>query len=484
MPEPVICPGCGQSLPAYPDGGICPKCATRILPPAKAEPKGIDEEIQRLSETRETCSTCGKLLPAGSKLCPSCRAAEPHIPSRHGLPVWASLLIVVAFAAIAGGIVYYYTLQWGHDQHVAQVKAELESARQAAASDKVREAVLSLESARKRLEWFDAADPDRDTLLSDIERAGKDLRVTLAEKLKAMIKRDEVADAQRFYDVEIKSIDSDGSLRDLLTKAIADNAALQDFRKSLKLAQKLHADGSFTDALKEISALRTRVQDPIRARALEAMAELRSTVEELQSKWVKEAFDKGQALLDNGMFTEAGPSFELARQYVSSSDVTLKRKVQDAIYLLSERRVVGVVISLGPVRVVTPETVRAEIMTHLGRKLSDEGILMLVIAGSADPKAAQLDRVVTVNYKEDKGREFASETGSEKATGTRISCDLKITPVAGGNALWQDHVAAETGAIGGVGKAAFNDSALRDNASAAFWRAFDALSIPNASLLP
>jgi tetratricopeptide (TPR) repeat protein/RNA polymerase subunit RPABC4/transcription elongation factor Spt4 len=467
-----------------PEGGKCSKCGAQIPPPARSEPKSIDEELQRLSEKRETCPTCGKLLPVGSRLCPSCRAPEPEVPTRHGPPVWISLLIVVAFAAIVGGIVYHYTVQWGHDQHVEQVKAELESARQAAAADKVREAVLSLESARKRLEWFDPEDPDREMLLSEIDRAGKELRVTLAEKLKQMIKRDEVGDAQKFYETEIKSIDTDGSLLAVVNKAIADNTALQEFRKSLKLARKLHEDGSLGDALKEISTLRTKVQDPLKARALEAMAELRTIVDDLQSQWVKEAFDKGQALLDNGKFTEAAPWFEMARQYVWSSEVTLKRKVQDVLYLLSEKRVVGVVINLGPVRVVAPETVRAEIMSHLGRKLGDEGFLMLVIAGPGDPKAKQLARMVTVNYKEEKGRDFTSETGPEKAAGTRITCDLKVTPVSDSQVLWQDRVVAETGAIGGVGRGAFNDAALRDNAVAAFWRAFDAVRIPNANLLP
>jgi len=484
MADPVLCPGCGESFAVYPNGGKCSKCGAAIPPPVRSGSGGIEEELQRLSEKRETCPTCGKALPPGSRLCPSCRAPEPVAHVRHGPPVWLSLLIVVAFAAIAGGFVYHYMVQWGHDQHVAQVRAELESAQQAAKADKVREAVLSIESARNRLDWFDPNDSDRETLLLEIEHAGTNLRLTLAEKLKQMIKRDEVSDAQRFYDVEIKAIDTDQSLLAVVNKAIADNTALQDFRKSLKLAQKLHDEGKLDAALREISALRTKVQDPIKARAIEAMAELRTTVEGLQTNWVKEAFARGQALLDNGQFAEATPWFELARQTVWTSEVTLKRKVTDVLYLLGEKRVIGVAINLGEVRVVTPEAVRTEITTHLGKKLSDEGFLMLGLSGPRDPKASQLSRLVTVTYKEEKTREFMSETGTGKAVGTRISCDLKVTPLSDSQVLWQEHVTAETGAIGGIGKGVFNDAALRENAAGTFWREFDAVRIPNSNLLP
>jgi len=483
MSDPVVCSSCGESFAVYPVGGKCPKCGAAIPSGVRSEPKSIDEEILRLSEKRETCPTCGKLLPIGSKLCPSCRAPEVELPTRRGLPVWSKLLLVLAFAIIAGAIAFLYTRKWGHEQRVASVKMELEQARKAAAADKIREAVLSLESARNRLEWFEQDDPDRDVLLSEIESTRKELRATLEEKLKQMIKRDEVSDAQRFYEVEIKPIDTDRSLLDVINKAIADRNALQELRKSLKQAQKFHDEGSFAAALKEISTLRTKVQDPIKARG-EAMAELRTTVEGLQTNWVKEAFNKGTALLDSGKLADAVAWFEMSRQYVWTTEVTLRRRIQESLYHISEKRVIGVTINLGPIRIVGPEGVRTDIATHLGRKLADEGFLMLAISGSNDPKASELVRLVTVNYKEEKSREFMSESGAEKATGTRITCELKVTPIQGGQVLWQERVTAETGAMGDVGRAAFNDSTLRQNAVNTFWRAFDALRIPNANLLP
>ena len=77
MPEPVMCPNCGESFGDYPASGKCAKCGGTIPAPAGRAPKAIDEEIARLGGAPKTCPTCGKPLPAGRKTCPECSRVEP-----------------------------------------------------------------------------------------------------------------------------------------------------------------------------------------------------------------------------------------------------------------------------------------------------------------------------------------------------------------------------------------------------------------------
>jgi len=482
MTEPVMCPGCGRTYPQYPVGGKCPDCGAAFSAPPGQPPRDIDAEIARLSGTTRSCPTCGRPLSSGSTACSFCQVeAEPVV--RRGLPAWVKLLIVLAFAAVAGTVTTVYALRWAHERRVKWVRADLAEATTAAAANRVGDAVRALEAAREQLQWFKDTDPVRGVLYAEIQRASDRLRTDLEEKLGEMIKQGLVVEAQALYESEIKPIDTGGVLKDVIDKALASRNTMRDFQKMFKTAGELHEDGSFAEALKEISALRTKVEDPLKARG-PAMVELRTTVEKLQSDWVNEAYTKGMELIDDGKLVEAANWFKMGRKYVWSNEVSLRRRLQEALYHIDESRVIGAVLNVTEVRVVTADEVRKELDKNLRRKLADEGFLTLAMQSAADPKAAELKRIIVVDYKEEKSQEFTSEDMLQKAMGTRIVCQLKVLSAKGGDPLWTQDITKQTGTKGGLGRGAFNDATLRLHAVTTFWQAFDGVRIPTRHLLP
>jgi len=477
MSEPVMCPHCGESFAARPADGKCTKCGGAIPAAGAKAPTGIDEELARLAGKQGAS--------AKSAAAVQTTHVQAERPAKKRLPAWVKLTAVLVFALVAGIATMSYMKRWRHDQLVESVRNELQSAKLAAAEDRVRDAVQSLESARERVsKWFDASDPDRGVLLSEVETAQDSLREELKKKLQEMIKQDKIADAQRFFETEIKSIDHDGSLREVVDNALKDRTVLREFRKTLRDAQKFHEEGNFAQALAAISDLRRRVGDPIRARG-EAMAELRTTVEKLQKQWVEEAYSKGMAQVQQGKLDEAEEWLKLGKKYVWSGDVGLRRKLQETLYHVAEKRVVGVVVNINQVRVVQADAVRSELVRRLQRKLRDEGFVILALSAVGDPKGAQLARAVMVDYKEEPSREFVSQNGLEKAMGTRITCNMKVVATKGGKVLWEDSSAGAQTSLkgGGLGEGGFNDATLRLQAFNTFTRAFDGVRIPSTYLV-
>ncbi|KPJ53237.1 MAG: hypothetical protein AMS16_05480 [Planctomycetes bacterium DG_58] len=480
MPEPVMCPSCGRTLPDYPAGGKCPNCGATIPTPAGQPPQDIDAEISRLTETGKTCPTCGRALPAGSAVCPFCHVeAEPVV--RRGIPAWVKLLIVLGFAIVATTVTVVYMRRWGHEQHVSGVKDDLAKAKKASAAKRFGDAVRFLQAARRQLEWFEEIDPDRGTLLAEISRTHDSLRTTGEETIQDLIKRGLVTEAKTLYD-EIKAIDEDKSLEDVISKAVANREIMREFQKARRDAEKLHEDGALAEALKQISLLRNKVEDPLKAKG-PAMAELRSTVGKLQSAWVTEAYDKGNEFIHQGKLSEAAKWFKLSEIHVWSNEVGLRRRIKEAIYHISDNRVVGVFLNVTKVRVVKVEDVRSELQKRLEKKLDDEGFLTLILKGTGDPAANELHRMVVVNYKEEQSREFTSSDMLEKAMGTKITCELKVLPTKGGEPLWKQMLTKQTTG-GGAVQGGINEANLRLNALRAFWRALEGTHIPPAHLLP
>ena len=482
MSEPVMCPGCGRTFPESPAGGKCPDCGATVATPGGNPSQDIDAEIARLSGTTRSCPTCGKPLPTGSSVCSFCQA-EPEQVVRQGLPAWVKLLIILGFALVAGTITVVYAQRWGRERRINWVRDDLAEAKSAFTASRVGDAVRAIGSARRQLEWFQDTDPIRGVLYAEVQRASDSLRVDLEQKLQDMIKQGLVAEAETLYESEIRPIDPGGSLKQVIDKAMANRNAMRDYQKMLKTAREFHKEGSFAEALKEVSALRTKVEDPLKART-PAMADIRATVEKLQTSWVNEAHDKGMELIKNGKLAEASNWFKMGRKYVWSNEVALRRRLQEALYHIDEKRVAGAFVNVTQVRVVSVDEVRTELEKRLGKKLADEGFLTLSLKSTADAKATELQRIVVVDYKEEASREFTSEDMLKKATGTRIVCQIKVMSTKGGEPLWQVTITKQTGAKGGLGRGGFNDATLRLHAVRTFWQAFDGVRIPGRHLLP
>jgi hypothetical protein len=479
-----MCPSCGLSLAGYPSDGKCSKCGAVIGPSQDRPTTEIDAEIARFREVRKVCPTCGKPLPVGTNMCPACTVIdEPHAKPRiSGL---VKLGILAAFAIVAAIVVWTLMQRWGYEQHAAWAKGYVEQARQDLTEDKVRDAEANLRSAGEQVGYLRPEDPRREELTLEIESTRKTLWEKAQKKLQEMIGRDEVEEALAFYESEVKFIDGAGTLRKQVDKAVEQRKMLQGFKRDLKQAQKLRDEGAVAEAIKQMYDLRKKVQDPLRSRD-PLVAQFRRSVEDLQNAWIKETKDKGDLLVGQGKLAEAAKWHELGLQYVWGTEVALRRALQDALYQISEKRVVGVIVDVSQVRVVQPETVKQELTAVLTEKLASEGFLGLVLNGSGDPVGAELDRVILIDYSESKGREFRSDSGGEKVVGTRISCSVKVLAVRGGSSrpLWETSVSSETGTIVGGAPADFNDATLRLNAVGTFRQAFAGVRIPGLSLRP
>ncbi len=484
MSEPVMCPSCGETYGNYPAGGKCAKCGGSLPAPAGRSAKGIDEEIARLDGPAKVCPTCGKTLPAGRRTCPECTRVEPVRERRH-VAGWVSLLIVVVFAAVAGTGTVLYMKKWAHKEHQHWVEDDIQKAQASAQAGKFGDALITLDQAQKQLSWFEEEDLTRADLASQIERERNALRQKVDMKVRELLKQGEELEAESFYNNEgLAALDVDSSLRELIKRALDGRKTVLGYRTALKQAQKSYEEGQFTEALRQITTLRTQVSDPYRTRG-EGMAEIRTTVEGLHTAWVKEALDKGMKLLAEGKLAQASAWLEMTKEFVWSTDIATRRRIEETVSAIADGRVTGMVVQLGAVRVVKPEDARADLVKQLTQKLSDEGFLPLVLASRTEAKAAEIARVLVVDYREERSGSFTSETG-EKANGTRVTCSLKLVSAKDNKTLWQGPgaITAQTGVVGGLRTGEFNDANLRLDALRRFYIELDTVRIPSRDSMP
>jgi hypothetical protein len=119
----------------------------------------------------------------------------------------------------------------------------------------VKVAVQALESATRKLDWFDENDPQRDILNTEIMDARKALREKLETTLENMVLKGDPVEAQSLYENQAKAIDSDGSLRDAMAKALKARQVFQDVDATVKLAEKSHAAGAIGVALSKFKSV-------------------------------------------------------------------------------------------------------------------------------------------------------------------------------------------------------------------------------------
>ncbi len=475
MPEPVMCPGCGESFGDYPAGGKCAKCGASIPAPGAKTGKGIDDELARLGGPAKTCATCGKPIPPGKKSCPNCRVAETSHEHR-GMPAWLTLLLVLLFAGVATTVTVYYTKQWGHRKHVDKVKEYIADGRKAAKDLKYNEARILLNSAGEQLkEYFDDDDLDRADLAAEVEQVRKAARQSADDKISEMIQKGDELEAERFYEQEVKEIDGNGHgpIHDRVVRALETRTTMLHFRTAFEDAKKLHADGKLPEALKGIFDLRNELANT----KGENIVAMRTQVEAVQKTWVLEAYDAGMKSLDGGKVAEARGFFDLAKQYVSPNDGTLRRKIEDTCSNVAENRVMGLVINVKSVRLAKAEEVKAEIAAHLRKKLDEEGVLSVVLTDRNDARGAELSRLLVADYDEQRGGVFTLPTRG-RVTGTKISCTVKVISTKDGRAVWQekDPVVGETPKTGVPGDS--TDATLRADASRRFFISLDAVRVP------
>jgi hypothetical protein len=399
--------------------------------------------------------------------CPTCQVVEVR-PPRFSVPHWVTLIIVVAIFIILCIGAYAYLRSWSHERSVGLVKDDLATASDAATKNNVKVAVQALESATRKLDWFDENDPQRDILNTEILDARKALREKLESTLENMVLKGDPVEAQSLYENQAKAIDNDGSLRDAMAKALKARQVFQDVDATVKLAEKSHAAGTMGAALTQISEARRKAQ-VAGSTGGKAVAELRKKSGELE---------------DEGKLDQAMGYFDVAIAHLSGEAVRRGDELKERVYQIKEHCVVGLVVNVTKVRVVKPEAVQKELLQKLDQKLKDGGFRALVVTGPQDPKAVQLDRLLVADYSEDKGREFISETGTEKAAGTVVNCVLKIINRDGGTSLWDTKVTAETSPTEFGGKGELTEKSLRENAMLLFWAKLDGTLLGTTYLKP
>jgi predicted nucleic acid-binding Zn ribbon protein len=480
-----MCPSCGESYANYPAGGTCPKCASLIPAPPGRAAKGIDEEIARLDGAPKVCPTCGKPLPAGRKTCPECSRVEPARERRH-VSGWVSLLIVVLFIGISVPATVIMTKRWAHNEHQQWVQDDLKNARAAAQAGNFSDALLLLDQAQKKLSWFEDGDLTSQDLSTQIAGERNSLRQVVGQKVREMLRKGEEVEADAFYRNEgIGSLDNDSSLSKLIARALETRKTVLGYRATLKQSQKCYQEGQFTEALRDLTVLRNQVDDPFRAKS-DIPPDLRTTVDALHTAWVQEALDKGMKLLDEGKLGQASAWLETTKGFLPSGDTVTRRRIDDTLSAIADGRVLGVVMTLGGVRVVKTEEARAQLLDQLTHKLSDEGLLPLTLSSRNDPKVGEVARVLLVDYREEKSGGFTSSETREKANGTRITCALKLVTTKDNKTLWQapGAVTAQTGTVGGLHAGEFNDANLRLDAIRRFYIELDTVRIPSRDYAP
>jgi len=300
MPEPVMCPSCGESCADYPADGRCPKCGGAIPAPAKTPappPVSAGFEVQR---------------------------------PKRGIPPWAKLVGVLVFAIVATTTAVILAKNWGHKKRVGWVNDGIAECRRLVAKGNIGDAIKELEGAKTNAKKFDENDSVRAELLAKIDTETRNLRENVKKTLEKLVGQGDLAEAQTLYDSGVEAIDKLGTLLSIIEKGKADRKAMRGFEKSLSTAKVREQDGDHVGALERISELRKELESA-GAYSIEDAAVLRAQVGELQAKWVDDARKRADKFLDEGNVEKAKEWFKTARKHVwgSESDIGYKGLEED-----------------------------------------------------------------------------------------------------------------------------------------------------------
>ena len=398
---------------------------------------------------------------------------------KKGMPQWVPLVIVLGVIATLSLVAYYWAKDWGHKTHIRNVRTPLAEAKRLGVEGKdIVGAVSALKKAREKLVLVDSTSLDYNRLQDEIDDVKTTIRKAAGKKLHQMIADGKELEAKKFYDDQVRFVDTPGAsnLKTMVDEAIAAREAKLGLNETMTRAKKHNKNGEYAEALlavnqalKTISSLR---------KIGPAIDRIRTEGRKIEKQWILDTETRGMAFFSEGDLAQAMGSLRVGIE-AADRDMAydqVGRRLALRAGRLQARHVVGVVVNVKSVRGEKPETIKEKFLREVEKKLDKENYLLLPLKSQDDEKGKQLLKQLVIDYAETKGPQIKNSSG-DTANATRITCSLRLILVRTKKVTWRDNVNLVNLSLSGIGEGKLTDAALRDSITRLFWGDFKVVTV-------